>query len=105
MSLIKSKGYPTRYTRAAVGDYYIDVETGKKYKCTFAYQDVTGTLQCDWIFVGVEESKQESVVIENNISEEPVTKTETAKSSVNNSNNKYNNNKRKNYHKQYNNNK
>lgn len=39
MSVIKQKGVPTRKTKGAVGDVYINTQTGDKYNCTFAYND------------------------------------------------------------------
>lgn len=40
MNKLKLNGVPTKTTPGAVGDIYIDMETGLEYRCTFAYQDV-----------------------------------------------------------------
>ena len=37
MAEIKGKGIPTRQTKGALGDIYVDTTTGVKYKCTGAY--------------------------------------------------------------------
>ena len=31
-----------------VGDIYTDPESGKTYKCVYAYKDSTGSVDCDW---------------------------------------------------------
>lgn len=36
MSVIRGKGLPTRSTKGALGDIYIDQTTGRKYKCVGA---------------------------------------------------------------------
>lgn len=55
MSTIKGKGIPTRKTKGAIGDIYIDSTTGKQYKCTNAY-GVNGEFDYTW-----RAEKQESV--------------------------------------------
>lgn len=47
MSTIKQKGVPTIKTKGAVGDTYIDLNTGNKYKCVFAY-GIGANLECQW---------------------------------------------------------
>ncbi|MBO5319048.1 MAG: hypothetical protein J6B01_04470 [Ruminococcus sp.] len=47
MSEIKANGAPTRNTKGAVGDIYIDSATGTKYKCTGAYMN-GDQIDCDW---------------------------------------------------------
>lgn len=37
MAEIKGKGLPTRNTKGALGDIYVDTNTGIKYKCTGSY--------------------------------------------------------------------
>lgn len=37
MAVIREKGMPTRNTKGGVGDIYIDVTTGRQFKCTSAY--------------------------------------------------------------------
>lgn len=37
MAEIKGKGLPTRQTKGALGDIYVDTATGMKYKCTGAF--------------------------------------------------------------------
>lgn len=41
MSEIKGKGIPTRQTKGAMGDIYVDTATGMKYKCTGSYSITT----------------------------------------------------------------
>ena len=49
MKEIKQKGAPTNKTPGAVGDIYVDLETGVEYKCTFAYQGpFLDELECVW---------------------------------------------------------
>ena len=38
MAEIRGTGAPTKRTKAAVGDLYIDESTGKQYKCVMAYR-------------------------------------------------------------------
>lgn len=64
MSLIKGKGAPTRSTKGAIGDIYVDLGTGKQYKCVNAY-GVHGQFDYTWKLqngspVNVQEIKQES---------------------------------------------
>lgn len=47
MSKIKGSGCPTRKTAGGVGDIYMDVSTGKRYKCTNAY-GVAGEYDYQW---------------------------------------------------------
>lgn len=47
MAKIKGSGGPTRKTVGAVGDIYMDVSTGKRYKCTAAY-GVSGEYDYQW---------------------------------------------------------
>ena len=39
MNRIEGKGKPTRTTKGAVGDEYVDTDTRLRYKCTFAFCD------------------------------------------------------------------
>lgn len=50
MGTIKRLGAPSRNLKASVGDIYIDLKTGNKYQCTFAYV-LGGTYDCDWKLV------------------------------------------------------
>lgn len=50
MAIIKQKGIPTRHTSGSIGDTYIDLDTGNKYECTFAYKSA-GMIECDWKLV------------------------------------------------------
>lgn len=47
MSEIKSNGVPTRKTKGALGDIYIDGATGIKYKCTGSYIQ-NGQSEYEW---------------------------------------------------------
>ena len=47
MSIIKQKGVPTRNTKGSIGDIYVDLNTGNRYQCTFAYISA-GSVECDW---------------------------------------------------------
>ncbi len=47
MSTIRQKGVPTIKTKGAVGDTYIDLNTGNQYKCVFAY-GIGADLECQW---------------------------------------------------------
>ena len=47
--MINGNGAPTRKTHGAIGDIYIDNETGAKYECIFSYRDISGTeFDCQW---------------------------------------------------------
>ncbi len=48
MATITKAGVPTRKTKGAVGDTYIDSTTGDKYKCTFAYRDFGKDFDYEW---------------------------------------------------------
>ena len=49
MAKYKLHGEPKRTTPGAVGDIYIDMNTGLEYRCTFAYHDpFFATLDCEW---------------------------------------------------------
>lgn len=53
MAELKGNGKPGKHTTGAVGDIYTDIETGNRYKCTFAYRTGnTGNFDCDWKHVG-----------------------------------------------------
>ena len=67
MSIIKQKGMPTRNTKGSIGDIYHDLNTGNRYKCTFAYVSA-GTVECDWKLIGKDAGKKE--VAENPVIEE-----------------------------------
>lgn len=50
----KEHGTPTKGTVGAVGDIYIDLSTGDKYRCTFAYKPpYGGKIECDWVLVSL----------------------------------------------------
>lgn len=67
MTGLKGKGLPTRKTIGAIGDIYTDTNTGKQYKCTFAYRSNNDDdFDCDWtelkgkgVAQKVEEKKEE----------------------------------------------
>lgn len=48
MASINKSGVPTRKTKGAIGDIYIDSNTGDKYKCTFAYRDFGKDFDYEW---------------------------------------------------------
>ena len=50
MATIKQKGVPTRNINACIGDTYVDLDTGNKYECTFAYRSGS-SVECDWKLV------------------------------------------------------
>lgn len=50
MATIRQKGAPTRHTSGSIGDTYIDLDTGNKYECSFAYKSA-GIAECDWRLV------------------------------------------------------
>lgn len=53
MAEIKGAGKPGRNTAGAIGDIYTDTETGKRYKCTFAYRTGdNGEFDCEWKHIG-----------------------------------------------------
>lgn len=53
MNKFKIIGAPSRTTPGAVGDIYIDMETGLEYRCTFAYRDpFSKNLDCEWTPTG-----------------------------------------------------
>lgn len=56
MGLIKSKGAPRKTTKGAIDDTYIDIETGKCYKCVSIYIDSLGTDEYEWQYVDVDET-------------------------------------------------
>lgn len=49
MANINGTGAPTRKTRGAIGDIYIDSDSGQQYKCTFAYcLNGDDDFDCEW---------------------------------------------------------
>lgn len=53
MAKLKLYGAPTRTTPGAVGDIYIDMETGLEYRCTFAFRSpFFGSSDCEWKLTG-----------------------------------------------------
>lgn len=53
MSKIKLHGTPTKHTPGAIGDIYIDLDTGLEYRCTFAYRDpFFDAVECQWKLTG-----------------------------------------------------
>jgi hypothetical protein len=63
MGVIKQKGVPTRKTKGAVGDIYINTQNGDKYKCTFAYNDGVNW-ECTWYPVDKDAVVKEEKVVE-----------------------------------------
>ena len=94
MSLVKGNGAPTAKTRGAIGDLYLDVDTGAKYQCISRYRDSLGHIEINWKQCDGDDC---DIVIDN----KPVTNTvveapeESAPVSENNDRN------RNNYHKPY----
>lgn len=48
MAFIKGNGAPNKDVSGAIGDTYIDIDTGNKYECTFAYITSNGDKSYDW---------------------------------------------------------
>ena len=49
MNRIEGKGKPTRTTKGAVGDEYVDTDTRLRYKCTFAFCDsISNEVVYEW---------------------------------------------------------
>ena len=73
MANIKGTGAPTRETLGAVGDIYIDITNGKRYKCTFAYRSTTGgSFDCSWTELKTNKVKKEEInKVQNVVKEEP----------------------------------
>lgn len=72
MSKIKGSGRPTRKTVGGVGDIYMDVSTGKRYKCIAAY-GVSGDYDYQWKpmtnpFGKAEETKEEVKPVQKEVS-------------------------------------
>lgn len=72
MANIKGTGSPTRETLGAVGDIYIDITNGKRYKCTFAYRSTTGgSFDCSWTELKTNKVKKEEInKVQNVVKEE-----------------------------------
>lgn len=66
MKYLKGNGVPTRKTIGAIGDIYIDENTGIQYKCTFAYRSENdAAFDCQWSALSatpVDEKIEEPVV-------------------------------------------
>lgn len=80
MSIIKGKGIPSRETKGAIGDTYINVLTGIKYKCVDSYK-ISGmnseTVYCNWKRIGVEQKAAETKPTEEVKAPENVTEEKT----------------------------
>lgn len=76
MGTIRRLGAPNRNLKASIGDIYIDLKTGNKYKCTFSYV-VAGNYECDWKLVEKDTEIEKAPVVEKEVivEEEPVIKT------------------------------
>ena len=48
MGLIKGNGAPIKTTKGAVGDTYIDLDTGKNYICVSVFHISWGESEYDW---------------------------------------------------------
>ena len=48
MKIHKGEGAPSVKTVGAIGDKYIDVNTGNQYKCTFTYSSSSGQSEYWW---------------------------------------------------------
>ena len=85
MKYLKGNGVPTRKTIGAIGDIYIDENTGIQYKCTFAYRSENDdAFDCQWTALSttpVEEKIEEPVVksVEKVEEEKPTTVEEPVK--------------------------
>lgn len=64
MAEIRKNGMPTTKTVGAIGDIYVDLNTGARYACTFAYKDSTGYTTTKWL-------KQDLVELGEDVKEEP----------------------------------
>lgn len=76
MGTIRRLGAPNRNLKASIGDIYIDLKTGNKYKCTFSYV-VAGNYECDWKLVEKDTEIEKAPVVEKEVivEEEPVIET------------------------------
>lgn len=77
MANLKGTGAPTKKTVAAIGDIYTDTNTGKQYKCTFAYRtDNDADFDCSWVELkGVKAEEPVEKLVEET-KDEPVEKKE-----------------------------
>jgi hypothetical protein len=78
MSTIKGKGIPTRNTKGAIGDTYVDSSSGRQYKCVNAY-GALGQFEYTWKpmkneqgKVEVKETKPAKPVAEKKVEVKPV---------------------------------
>lgn len=54
MATLTGKGAPTNQTEGAIGDIYTDTDSGKQYRCVFAYRvGSEGKFDCQWTPVSV----------------------------------------------------
>jgi hypothetical protein len=51
MSEIRGKGIPLSTTKGSIGDYYIDTNTGEKYRCIFSYTAAVGSGKTEYSYV------------------------------------------------------
>ena len=103
MTTINKSGVPTRKTKGAIGDVYIDSATGYRYKCIFSYHDM-GCSVYEWKLIDkptITAPKKPVADMKETKKEEPTTEKEDIKPVTANSSNQ-NNQQRKNYHNQYN---
>jgi len=66
MSTINGKGLPNRSTAGSIGDIYIDITTGRRYKCVDSYGISTlGKTQnyYNWKLVGVDKPVQDKAPV------------------------------------------
>lgn len=96
MSVVKGNGAPRKNTKGAVGDTYMDLETGKNYRCVSIFRDSLGYAEYEWGFIGV--STDESTVKSQKITPEEADRTTGESKPVTDKKPEYN---RHNYNKQY----
>lgn len=84
MATIKKHGAPTRNTKGAIADAWIDLDTSKRYVCISSYIDSAGNVEYDWRFISTVnvqpdpepvneiEEKEPTQVEEEEVIEEPI---------------------------------
>lgn len=113
MAIIRKNGAPTKYTVGAVGDFYDDLDTGKRYECESILTVSGGIQEYEWY--EVEQVTDEDDILEEavpepeqSVEETPVTEEKEPEKPVNNqqygqnrnNNRNWNGNKTQ-YNKQY----
>lgn len=101
MATIANNGKPTIKTAGSVGDIYVNTNTGKRYRCDFAYKDAFGASEFTWREVDTNATVDIPQVPADKPKDKPEPKPVAEEAKEEPENRPTNQSKHTNYHKQY----